>query len=324
DLMKQKPVDAELHYTFYEFQKDFSNVLSIDKKLDVRKIWLEIKKYFLTFDEWFNNRELFHLIGYLITFNTSIKSLKLLSGTKSKLQFKQELHDLVKSVAIPKSKSGDEVFELENLSYGDSYIKKILLLFNIQTILTTNDTDIKFPFHRFKTEDWDIEHIRSQTDKNIAPNERKDWMKDIYEYLTGESWQADTKNNSVNKEHQKIIYQLTGLLRKETVSDGEFFKLYDSVKTAFKENNEPDDKDSINNLALLDAKTNRSYGNAMFPIKRKTIIKNDMTGIFVPICTKNVFLKSYSTNLSEIMYWSDVDAKDYLKAIKTVLSKYFN
>jgi hypothetical protein len=62
----------------------------------------------------------------------------------------------------------------------------------------------------------------------------------------------------------------------------------------------------------------------MFPIKRNTIIKNDMTGVFVPICTKNVFLKSYSTNLSEIMYWSDDDAKDYLKAMKSVLSKYLN
>ena len=81
------------------------------------------------------------------------------SETKTKLQFNKTLHDLVKSVAIPKSKSEDEVFELENLSYGDSSIKKILLLFNIQTILTTNDTDIKFPFHRFKTENWDIDDI---------------------------------------------------------------------------------------------------------------------------------------------------------------------
>ena len=324
DLMKQKPIDAELHYTFYEFQKDFTTVLSIDKKPDVRKIWLEIKRYFLTFEEWFNNRELFHLIGYLVTFDTSIRSLKNFSETKTKLQFKKKLHDLVKSVAIPKPKIEDEVFELENLSYGDSPIKKILLLFNIQTILTTNDTDIKFPFHRFKTENWDIEHIRSQTDKNIAPNERKEWMEDIYEYLTGETWQAETKNNSLHTTHQEIIGQLTMLLSSATVTEGEFFKLYDSVKTAFREKNEPVDKDSINNLALLDAKTNRSYGNAMFPIKRNTIIKNDMTGVFVPICTKNVFLKSYSTNLSEIMYWSDDDAKDYLKAMKSVLSKYLN
>ena len=324
DLMKQKPIDAELHYTFYEFQKDFTTVLSIDKKPDVRKIWLEIKRYFLTFEEWFNNRELFHLIGYLVTFDTSIRSLKNFSETKTKLQFKKKLHDLVKSVAIPKPKIEDEVFELENLSYGDSSIKKILLLFNIQTILTTNDTDIKFPFHRFKTENWDIEHIRSQTDKNIAPNERKEWMEDIYEYLTGETWQAETKNNSLHTTHQEIIGQLTMLLSSATVTEGEFFKLYDSVKTAFREKNEPVDKDSINNLALLDAKTNRSYGNAMFPIKRNTIIKNDMTGVFVPICTKNVFLKSYSTNLSEIMYWSDDDAKDYLKAMKSVLSKYLN
>ena len=53
------------------------------------------------------------------------------------------------------------------------------------------------------------------------------------------------------------------------------------------------ENDNISNLALLDDETNRGYGNAMFFIKRKKIIENDKQGIFVPICTKNVFLKYY-------------------------------
>ena len=122
---------------------------------------------------------------------------------------------------------------------------------------------------------------------------------------------------------KKILLCIPYYLEYDLVQESlEFLKLYESVKIEFGEDNEPIDKDSINNLALLDAKTNRSYGNAMFPIKRNTIIKNDMTGVFVPICTKNVFLKSYSTNLSEIMYWSDDDANDYLNAMKKVLFKY--
>ena len=80
--------------------------------------------------------------------------------------------------------------------------------------------------------------------------------------------------------------------------------------------------DSIGNLALLDAATNRSYKNAMFPIKRKRNIQNDMNGIFVPICTKNVFLKFYSKKLGEVMYWNESDADDYVKAIQEVLSEY--
>jgi len=44
----------------------------------------------------------------------------------------------------------------------------------------------------------------------------------------------------------------------------------------------------------LDAETNRSYKNAVFPVKRREILNRDRDGTFVPLCTKNVFLKCYS------------------------------
>lgn len=90
----------------------------------------------------------------------------------------------------------------------------------------------------------------------------------------------------------------------------------------FKEDNLVDNKDNICNLALLDSETNRSYGNAFFPVKRKRIIYNDSKGIFVPISTKNLFLKYYSNQSDNIMYWSKDDANDYLNAIKSVLKEF--
>jgi len=72
----------------------------------------------------------------------------------------------------------------------------------------------------------------------------------------------------------------------------------------------------------LDAATNRSYGNSFFPIKRKRIIENDKNGIFVPIATKNLFLKYYSKKMGEIMYWSSNDADNYLAAIKATLEDF--
>jgi hypothetical protein len=56
--------------------------------------------------------------------------------------------------------------------------------------------------------------------------------------------------------------------------------------------------------------------------KEISIIKNDMNGIFVPLCTKNVFLKSYSKKLGEVMYWGQNDTNDYLTAIKDTLKDY--
>ena len=68
---------------------------------------------------------------------------------------------------------------------------------------------------------------------------------------------------------------------------------------------ESDDKDPIWNLALLDNITNRSYQNAPFAYKRKTIIEQDMAGIFIPTCTKNLFLKYYTKDPQQTSIWKN-------------------
>ena len=57
-------------------------------------------------------------------------------------------------------------------------------------------------------------------------------------------------------------------------------------------------------------------------IKRNTIIKNDKSGVFIPICTKNVFLKYYSKKFTDVMFWKEEDAKAYQENIEQVLSFY--
>jgi len=88
------------------------------------------------------------------------------------------------------------------------------------------------------------------------------------------------------------------------------------------------DKDALGNLALLDAATNRGYGNALFPYKRKCIVNRERQGGFVPACTRNLFLKYYSGdgNISGIsrMTWSEEDSVAYLSAIRNTVSQIFN
>ena len=79
------------------------------------------------------------------------------------------------------------------------------------------------------------------------------------------------------------------------------------------------DEDGLGNLTLLDAETNRSYHNALYPIKRNKIIERDKGEVFIPVCTKNVFLKMYSSNFSNMMEWTKSDSEDYLEAIKKAL-----
>ena len=72
---------------------------------------------------------------------------------------------------------------------------------------------------------------------------------------------------------------------------------------------------SIGNLTLLDSTTNRSYKNAVFPIKRSKIIALDKEATFIPLCTKNVFLKYYSKQVDKMLYWEVKDSQDHQQAM---------
>lgn len=314
DLMKEKPSGAETFHTFHEFNAAFRASKETNGQVNIDSLWKEVKDYFLTFDEWYRDRDLYHLIGFLVDCGRSVRDIKA----------KSEQNDLTKSdfKGYLKKEIRKEVnCQLDALGYGDRELRKVLLLFNIQTLLSTKEADVRFPFDRYKKENWDIEHIRSQTDKEITGTSRREWLEDVLEYFT------DTKDHTAvvigefSDDIVGFIRNLIELLRADKIDDASFKSIYEKIASHFKEV-DASWIDSIGNLALLDATTNRSYKNAMFPIKRRRIIHNDMNGVFVPICTKNVFLKFYSKKLGEVMYWNDSDADDYLCAIKQVLTEY--
>lgn len=335
DLMKNKPDGEDEKYTFYKFYEDFETSKNKNKYKtpDADALWLSVKKYFLTFEEWYKDRELYHLIGFLISINYRLQDIlepkknsekiSITSKTDFKAFLKDEIRQKVK-------------FDISNLNYGDDRIKTVLLLFNIQTILSNKESNMRFPFNLYKNEDWDIEHVRSQTDKNITGNDRKEWAKDMLEYFTGSADEAEQKQYIDNienidvevfrtiseKEQSKnTLSDLSHVAYADKIDDARFSSVYNQIRIEFKEDNEPS-KCAISNLALLDSATNRSYKNAFFPIKRKIILQNDKRGTFVPICTKNVFMKAYSKKFDEVMYWNKYDADFYLKALEETLVDY--
>ena len=48
-----------------------------------------------------------------------------------------------------------------------------------------------------------------------------------------------------------------------------------------------------------------------------------MAGIFVPLCTRNVFLKCYSPRVDNVMFWSPDDRSGYQNAIEETLVRFF-
>lgn len=311
DLMKNKKEEDEDYFTFHEFNKQFEEVKDIDK------IWREIKRFFQTFKDWFNNNDFYHLIGYLIATGSSILDLKAKSEGLSKTDFKIFLAAEIKKKVK---------YRIDELEYDDrKEVKQLLLLFNIQTIVNNKNSNIRFPFHSYKNESWDIEHIRSiKSDKPLGKKQRE-WLLNVLEYFTGITTIDEEQQvaiDTLDDEEKGLAKKIFTLLSLERILDADFTPLYEELLNYFGEDEEPENINSISNLALLDATTNRSYKNAVFPVKRKTIIKKDREGTFVPICTKNVFLKSYSNKVDNIMYWQEQDGNDYLDAILDCLSIY--
>ena len=72
NIMNDEKDQSDNYSTFRFFNKKFQN----KTQQTIENNWSEIKKYFQTFNEWFEERDLYHKIGYLITVNsTTIKEL---------------------------------------------------------------------------------------------------------------------------------------------------------------------------------------------------------------------------------------------------------
>lgn len=285
--------------------------------------WRKIKQAFLLLEEWYEDRELFHMVGYLVSENTAINSIRDLSANCSKSYFQQQLRQVIFARAIDakavwplnEQEIREQVAErLETLKYGSPKIKSLLLLFNVATLLQNSKSNLRFQFDSFKGASWNIEHVRSvSSDKPERHHERVKWLDNCLRYL---------ESSSAEPELQEGIRSFMVLPQAEASNDI-FDPLYDRVLAYFKESSDDAADHGVANLALLDEFTNKSYKNAVFAVKRQRILQLDQSGIFVPLCTRNVFLKCYSPEVGNLMLWSEEDSSGYLEVMTNTLIDFF-
>lgn len=329
----QNIIDNDKFKTFIQFNEWFVN-----DQVDISNEWLKVKKVFMTLEEWFNDRTLFHLIGYLVSQNISISEIfKLSSNSKGKKDFHQRLIKrilhLIFSVKIDNVLSHSNLRNtidnyLAELSYETSTtnnLRQILLLFNIASLLNNPDSNARFQFEKFKLDQWDIEHIRSVSSEIPESKEKQEqWLEQVIEYISDNNTLAEPDLLPPNDvaEAQLIKTQAINLCSTSLTKD-QFKDIYDRVIKLYDPHSNDEVDSSIGNLTLLDSSTNRSYKNAIFPIKRKRIIELDKQATYVPLCTKNVFLKYYSKNVDKMLYWGKKDSEDYQEAMLEIMTDFF-
>lgn len=320
-------------YIFLTFNSHLS-----EGETSIEDEWFYIKSYFMTIQEWFEDRELFHLIGLLVLNNQSIISLiETYQNCRTKSEFKQKLVTLEFKKLFGHSPENQE-FEtkdfledeikscLREISYESSprqQIKHALVLFNIASLLNNPSTNARFQFSNFKLESWDIEHIRSVSSYMPQSKERqKVWLVNVLEYFScTEEWD---KLSEENKNSIDVLCQSASDILESSTFDSEAFEeVYHQILSIFSPDNDDEIDNSLGNLTLLDQSTNRSYQNAIFPVKRKKIIALDKKATFVPLCTKNVFLKYYSDSINNMLFWSTNDTEAHFNAIVEMYMSFF-
>ncbi len=312
-LTKNKDYSTRIEILFEIFsneqiQDEFSTYRFFSKQDNIVQIWSEneenIKKVFLSLKYWFDNRKLYHLIGYLISTGTNkIEELYNNFKVKTKSDFTTELTTLINESI--------DINNIETLDYNDDKeeVFNVLLLFNIATILNNSDSYIRFAFDKFNNEKWSIEHIHAQQDKGLQSNEAiKQWLNDALKQL-----------KTVKPIKNDLIKEINELLKLSQIKrdNPEFFRLQNRIFEFFGET-----VHTLDNLALLSSSINSSLSNNIFPLKREILINKDKNGEFIPICTKNVFLKYYSKNIQDLFFWSNNDRTDYLKEIKSTIKSF--
>ncbi len=325
ELMAQaEDIPVEDHHDEYWVFHVFSDRL---RRSTLEKEWLRIKQEFMRFQEWFEDerRIAYHIIGFLVTQSVEMSEIRRLSEQCTKSEFHRRLRDRVyqwlngkECVPAEEELRADIATYLDALEYGTDKQKKriraILLLFNIASLIENRRSNLKFNFTAFKDRDcgWDLEHIRSLASDRI--NNRPEWLESCHRFLIE---QPDPHWKSLAEEVSAQI------ALGDDASTDKFKSLRLSILKQLGEDSQPEERNDISNLTLLDSGTNRGYKNAPFAVKRRTILAVDKAGVFVPLCTRNVFLKAYSAHVGSAIVWSDPDADDYEKAIVNTLVGFF-
>lgn len=333
--LEVEKIGSDHYKTFRYFYTYFKGKDTDNPKLEM--CWAKVQEYYRTFVEWYEDLELYHYVGYLLACGEKLpKLLNIWHESKDKNDFltrlKARVYERVSTVSLNDQYNPDGSDKVKS--------KSILLFHNIQTAINRNQRETekynmgvmyRFPFHLYKLESWDIEHINSTTENDLEDDDtKKEWLVNVYLIASSEDQERIRRyfENNVTDEVKQTIFK--------------------TVKSNFPmpEGWTDETKNQIGNYVLLDSSTNRSYGNAIFSAKRRIIIDKDKgyltplpkltrggsfeepdeespraTSSFVPLCTKSVFMKYYSPVMGDSNYWTIADAEAYKNDIQRCIEQ---
>lgn len=266
---------------------------------------------------WYDDRSLFHKIGHLIASGVvSFLDLVDLAGRSTKSGFESALDARIRD-DLGLSATG-----LGSLTYKSRRTSRVLLLMNVETVRRAMHSSERYSFHTHALRQWSLEHIHAQHSEGLNTVEQwTAWLKEHRQALDA----LDRPGEKLHELRARVDAALP------SITNESFQQLHDELTRVFSAADDITDSagdatnevDSIANLALLALKDNIVLGNAVFEVKRRQIIEMDRRGEYIPVCTRNVFLKYYTdAGAQQLHFWGPHDREGYLEAMREMLEPY--
>lgn len=354
DFVTQRPDMSDTDYSYREFQKlyDFCREQERNKTYDtfvgewakdmsnMQDAWKLVRKTYDRLVAWYEDNLYYHYVGYLVAIGfTPLQIYNHLEREKSiNTVHEWTVEDTkisLRRMMMEKFKEGTKYLskdEIDNFEYGSEYVTRVLLLFNIESCRKGHN--VRFAFDNYKKENWDVEHVDSQNDATLQEyDDRIRWLEQVKFILELEGTERSNELAKICNNHINT-FKTNSKVNVEAYRD-----FYITINKYYsREGNEKEEdvdltnkrKDHLSNLTLLDSSTNREYKDAPFAYKRYYLIEKDKEGkCFIPICTRNLFLKYFSNSNSNASYldnmrWNSADRKDYMDAIHKVVDPIFD
>ncbi len=270
----------------------------------VMKLWSDIQDVFAILNSWYQDLELYHLIGLYLMLDKNKNILATIDVLKSKYEQEDRKgfiswlkHDKIGSLISLKGKKlkdSDEPLTLENIYYGEhnDLIINILLTYNVTLCLRHKQDQQRFPFYFCQSEKYvnSLEHIHPQH----LNNEDIDFMTLCLWFMDKKEAVAINSSSINDNELQQAIDNLTPILEltdQERNQEGDAKKTYMEKEDRYEANKvtfatylkkideyfdelaniSEKELHSICNMALVDKDTNAALGNSLLNKKRSKL-----------------------------------------------------
>lgn len=289
-------------------------------EVDPEGFWNQVVDLHSHIMGWYDDREIFHHIGFLVSRGATLQHILTLHSGTTKTEFRDALLRQIRN-DLKLSAS-----DLRELGYGSTKTAAVLLLMNIETVLRSRHSTERYSFQNHARETWSVEHIHAQQAETLNREPQwREWLRLQLEALADLPGVDHAAVKAIREEVPPVKDATS-----ETATRGELtrrlfedlqYRVHDIYHAAGQEALE--NVDAIDNLALLAARDNSALNNSVFEVKRRQIIALDRAGGYIPVCTRNVFLKYYTkASAQQIHFWGPADRDGYALEMSTVLGRY--